>query len=64
MRETSCCFFLTIVRLRLYCAPLVADFVLFCRVRDFMLSLSDNSQSEVIEPFSSTTRCLDDYINV
>ena len=35
------------------CAPLVAD--LFCSVmRDFMLSLSDDNQSEVIEAFSST----------
>ena len=29
------------------CAPLVADLVLFCYERDFMLSLSDNDQTFV-----------------
>ena len=39
------------------CAPLVADlFVLFFYERDFMLSLSDNNQSQVIEAFNSTSR--------
>ena len=28
-----------------YCAPLIADLVLFCYKRDFMLPLSDNDQS-------------------
>ena len=42
------------------CAPLVADLILFCFERDFMLSLSDANQSEVIEAFSSTSRYLDD----
>ena len=31
------------------CAPLVADLVLFCYERDFMLSLSDNNQTDIIE---------------
>ena len=31
------------------CAPLVADLFLFCYERDYMLSLSDDNQSEVIE---------------
>ena len=31
------------------CAPLVADLFLFCYERDFMLSLSDDNQSGVIE---------------
>ena len=43
-----------------YCAPLVADLLLFCYERDFMLSLSDNNQSDVIEAFNSTSRYLDD----
>ena len=30
------------------CAPLVADLFLFCYESDFMLSLSDDNQSEVI----------------
>ena len=44
------------------CAPLVADLFLFCYERDFMLSLSDNNQSDVIEAFNSTSRYLDDLI--
>ena len=31
------------------CAPLVADLFLFCYKRDFMLSLSDNNQTDIIE---------------
>ena len=30
------------------CAPLVADLYLFCYERDFMLSLSDNNQTDII----------------
>ena len=41
------------------CAPLVADLFLFCYERDFMLSLSEDTQSDVIEAFSSTSRYLD-----
>ena len=42
------------------CAPLVADLFLFCYERDFMLSLSEDNQSGVIEAFNSTSRYLDD----
>ena len=38
------------------CAPLIADLFLFCYERDFMLSLSDDNQAEVIEAFNSTSR--------
>ena len=38
------------------CAPLAADLFLFCYERDFMLSLSDNNQSDIIEAFNSTSR--------
>ena len=31
------------------CAPLVADLFLFCYERDFMLSLSEHNQADVIE---------------
>ena len=41
-------------------APLVADLFLFCYERDFMLSLSGDNQSDVIEAFNSTSRYLDD----
>ena len=34
------------------CAPLVVDFILFCYERDFMLSLSDNDQADVIEAYN------------
>ena len=45
------------------CAPLVADlFFLFSYDRDFMLSLTDDNQSEVIEAFNSTSRYLDDLL--
>ena len=46
------------------CAPLVADLSLFCYERDFMLSLSDNSQSDMFEAFNSTSRYLDDLLNI
>ena len=37
------------------CAPLVADLFLFCHERNFMLSLSDNNQTDIIEAFNSTS---------
>ena len=46
------------------CAPLVADLFLFCYERDFMLSLSDNNQTDIIEAFKSTSRYLDDLLNI
>ena len=46
------------------CAPLVADLFLFCYERDFMLSLSEDNQSGVIEAFKSRSRYLDDLLNI
>ena len=46
------------------CAPLVADLFLFCYERDFMLSLSDNNQTDIIEAFNSTSRYLEDLLNI
>ena len=46
------------------CAPLVADSFLFCYERDFMTSLSDVKQAEIIEAFKSTSRYLDDLLNI
>ena len=46
------------------CAPLVADLFLFCYESDFMQSLSDDNQSEVIEAFNSISRYLDDLLNI
>ena len=44
------------------CVPLVAALCLFCYERDFMLSLSDNNQTDIIEAF--TSRYLDDLLNI
>ena len=46
------------------CAPLVADLFLFCYERDFMMSLSDDTQADVIEAFNSTSRYLHDLLNI
>ena len=46
------------------CVPLVADLFLFCDERDFILSLSNDNQSEVIEAFNSTSRYLNDLLNI
>ena len=46
------------------CAPLVADLFLFCYERDFMLSLSDINQTDIIEAFNPTSRYLDDLLNI
>ena len=47
------------------CAPLVvADLFLFCYERDFILSMSDNYQTDIIEAFNSTSRSLDDLLNI
>ena len=45
-------------------APLVADLFFFCYERYFMLSLSDNNQTNIIEAFNSTSRYLDDLLNI
>ena len=46
------------------CAPLVADLFQFCYERDFMLSLSEDNQFNVIEAFNSMSRYLDDLLNI
>ena len=37
---------------------------LFCYERDFILSLSDNNQTFIIAAFNSTSRYLDDLLNI
>ena len=44
--------------------PLVADLFLFCYERDFMTSLSADYQADIIEAFNSTSRYLDDLLNI
>ena len=46
------------------CALLVADLFLFCHERDFMMSLSGNKQADVIGAFNTTSRYLDDILNI
>ena len=46
------------------CAPLVSDLFLFCYERDFMMSLSDDKQADVIDAFNTTSRYLDDILNI
>ena len=46
------------------CAPLVADLFLFGYERDFMLSLSEDNQSDGVEAFNSTSWYLDDLLNI
>ena len=46
------------------CAPLVVNLFLFCYERDFMMSLADNYQTDIIEAFNSNSRYLDDLLNI
>ena len=46
------------------CAPLVAGLFLFCYERDFMLSLSDDKQTYVIDAFNTPSRYLDNILNI
>ena len=46
------------------CAPLVADLFLYCYERDFMDSLNHDNLADVIKAFNSTSRYLDDLLNI
>ena len=46
------------------CAPLVADLFLFCYEKGFMMYLSDIKQAEIIEALKSTSRYLDNLLNI
>ena len=46
------------------CSPLVANLFLFCYERDFMTDLSIDNQADVIKAFNSTSRYLDDLLNI
>ena len=48
----------------LICAPLVADLFLFCYERDFMMSISDDKQADIIDALNTTSRYLDDNLNI
>ena len=46
------------------CAPLVADLFLFYYERDFMMSLSDDKQADIMDRFITTSRYLDDILKI
>ena len=46
------------------CAPLIADLFSLCYERDFMASLSYNKEAEIIQAFNSTSRFLDNLLNI
>ena len=46
------------------CAPLVADLFLFCYGRDFAGSLSREGRADMVEAFSSASRCLGGLLDV
>ena len=46
------------------CAPLVAYLFLYCYERDSMDSLNQDNQADVIGAFNSTSRYLDDPLNI
>ena len=45
-------------------ATLVADLFLFCYERYFMMSLSNDKQVNVFDAFNTTSRYLDDILNM
>ena len=46
------------------CVPLVADLLLFCYERCFVLSLPCKNRADVVEAFNSTSRYPDDLLNI
>ena len=46
------------------CTLLVADLFLFCHERDFMKSLSRENQADINKAFNSTSRYLDNLLNI
>ena len=46
------------------CAPLVAYLFLFCYEREFMMSLSDDKQADIVDAFNTTSRYLADILNI
>ena len=45
------------------CAPPVANLFLFCYDGDFMMSLFDDKQDDIIDAFKTKSRYLDDISN-
>ena len=47
-----------------YYAPLFADLYLFCHEMDFMMSLSDDKQADIMYAFKTASRYLDNILNI
>ena len=52
------------IPMRTNCAPLTDDLFLFCYERDFMKSLTKEKRYYLIDAFNSTSRYLDDLLNI
>ena len=52
------------IPMRTNCAHLFADLFLFCYEGDLMMYLSDVKQADVIDTFNTTSRYLDDILNI
>ena len=46
------------------CAPLITNLFLFCYERDLMMSLSGDKQADIIDAFNTSSRCLDNILNI
>ena len=46
------------------CAPVVADLFQFCNEGVFMMFLSDVKQADIVDVFNTTSRYLDDILNI
>ena len=46
------------------CAPLITDLFLYCYERDIIYYRNQDSQADFIEAFNSTSRYLDDLLNI
>ena len=46
------------------CAPLVADLFLFCYEREFMKTICNDNQADIIKAFNTMSRYLDDLLNI
>ena len=46
------------------CAPLVADLFLFCYEGEFMMSLSEDKQADVIDTLNTTSWYIEDILNI
>ena len=44
--------------------PIIADLFLFCYERDFMKSFTKEKRYDLIDAFNSTSRYLDDLLNI